>query len=91
MPDLLLLNLNMPKKDGRRCIQEIRSQANLKHIPIVVLSTSGADKDVRQCYQIGVNSFMQKPSNFDDLVALMTNLAHYWFNSVKLVRHGKTA
>lgn len=84
LPDLLLLDLNMPRKDGRECIAEIRGDESLKHIPIVVLTTSQADEDVLASYRLGVNSFITKPVTFDKLVETVRTMAEYWIRFVRL-------
>jgi CheY-like chemotaxis protein len=83
-PGLILLDLNMPKKDGREALKEIKADPDLRQIPIVVLTTSKAEEDIYRSYDLGVNSFITKPVSFDGLVFVMTTLAHYWFQIVKL-------
>jgi CheY-like chemotaxis protein len=84
LPGLILLDLNMPKKDGREALGEIKSNDRLKHIPIVVLTTSKAEIDIVRTYNLGVNSFITKPVTFDGLVEIMQALNRYWFNIVTL-------
>ena len=83
-PGLILLDLNMPKKDGRECLREIKSDAKLCDIPIVVLSTSREDVDIARSYQLGVNSFIAKPVTFSGLVDALKVMGHYWFELVEL-------
>lgn len=83
-PHLILLDLNMPLKDGREVLQEIKSDPALRRIPVVVFSTSKADTDIRQVYELGANSFVTKPALFGDLVKLMQRLSEYWFETVHL-------
>ena len=83
-PGLILLDLNMPKKDGREALREIKGSSHLRHIPIIVFTTSQAEEDVLRTYDLGVNSFITKPVKFDDLVRIMRELGHYWFEIVKL-------
>lgn len=83
-PGLILLDLNMPKKDGREALAEIRSDPNLRHIPVVVLTTSKAEEDIYRTYDLGVNSFITKPVSFDGLVEVMRTLGKYWFEIVRL-------
>ncbi len=83
-PGLILLDLNMPKKDGREALREIKSDPDLKRIPIVVLTTSKADEDIYRSYDLGVNSFITKPVSFDGMVYIITSLAQYWFQIVRL-------
>src|SRR3954470_9150826 len=70
-PGLILLDLNMPRKDGREALREIKSDPTLRHIPIVVLTTSKAEEDIYRTYELGVNSFITKPVTFDGLVKVM--------------------
>ncbi|MBI4681669.1 MAG: response regulator [Nitrospirae bacterium] len=83
-PGLILLDLNMPKKDGREALKEIKADQNLRHIPIVVLTTSKAEDDIFKTYRLGANSFITKPVSFESLVDVMKTLANYWFQIVKL-------
>ena len=83
-PGLVLLDLNMPRKDGREALREIKSDPRLRRIPIVVLTTSRAEEDILNTYDLGVNSFCTKPVTFDGLVTLMKTMACYWFQIVEL-------
>ena len=83
-PGLILLDLNMPRKDGREALREIKSNPNLRHIPIVVLTTSKAEEDIYRTYDLGVNSFITKPVTFEGLVGVMRALGRYWFEIVEL-------
>lgn len=83
-PGLILLDLNMPKKDGREALKEIKEDPKLRSIPIVVLTTSKEEEDIYRTYNLGVNSFITKPVAFESLVKIMKTLAHYWFEIVKL-------
>ena len=83
-PGLILLDLNMPRKDGREALREIKSDPELRQIPVVVLTTSKADTDVRRIYELGANSFISKPVTFDALINAMRILGQYWFGAVKL-------
>lgn len=83
-PGLILLDLNMPKKDGREALKEIKDDADLRQIPIVVLTTSKAQEDIYRTYDLGVNSFITKPVSFDGLVDVMKALSAYWFSIVSL-------
>lgn len=85
-PGLILLDLNMPRKDGREALQEIKEDPDLRAIPVVVLTTSKAEEDVVRTYQLGVNSYIQKPVTFDRLVRVMQELSRYWFELVELPR-----
>lgn len=83
-PGLILLDLNMPRKDGREALAEIRADPELRRIPIVVLTTSQAEEDVLSTHDLGVNSFITKPVTFDGLVKVMNTFGHYWFEIVTL-------
>jgi CheY-like chemotaxis protein len=83
-PGLILLDLNMPKKDGRESLKEIKDDPRLRTIPVVVLTTSRADTDISRIYELGANSFISKPVSFDSLVEVMKILGRYWFEVVEL-------
>jgi CheY-like chemotaxis protein len=83
-PGLILLDLNMPKMDGREALKLIKEDATLRDIPIVVLSTSRLDQDIIRSYQLGVNSFITKPVTFTGLVDAMNVLGRYWLEIVEL-------
>ena len=83
-PALVLLDLNMPRKDGREALRELKSDPDLRKIPVVVLTTSRADTDVAKIYELGANSFISKPFQFEALVTVMKTLALYWFQTVEL-------
>ena len=83
-PGLILLDLNMPRKDGREALMEIRSDETLRHIPIVILTTSKAEEDIYRTYNLGVNSYITKPVTLMSLVDLMKILSTYWFEIVLL-------
>ena len=84
LPGLILLDLNMPKKDGREALKEIKSDEKLRRIPIVVLTTSKAEEDIFRSYDLGVNSFIVKPVTFENLVESVRVVTDYWFHIVKL-------
>lgn len=84
LPGLILLDLNMPRKDGRDALREIKSDPRLQRIPIVVLTTSKAEEDILRTYNLGVNSFITKPVTFEALVGIVRTLAQYWFEIVAL-------
>ena len=83
-PGLILLDLNMPKKDGREALKEIKADPELRKTPVVVLTTSKADTDIGSIYELGANSFISKPVSFDSLVEVMKVLGRYWFEIVEL-------
>lgn len=84
LPGLILLDLNMPRKDGREALAEIKSDPRLKQIPVVVLTTSKAEEDIFRSYNLGVNSFISKPVSFNSLVEVMRGIGRYWFEIVAL-------
>ena len=83
-PGLILLDLNMPRKDGREALQEIKSDASLRSIPVVVLTTSEAELDILRSYDLGVNAFVTKPVTFDDLARAIRVITDFWFELVRL-------
>lgn len=83
-PRLILLDLNMPKKDGREVLREIKADPDLRRIPVVVLTTSQADTDIGGVYELGANSFVSKPVKFEALVKVMKAMDQYWFGIVEL-------
>jgi CheY-like chemotaxis protein len=84
VPGIILLDLNMPKMDGREALAEIKADANLRKIPVVVLTTSKDEEDVMRTYDLGVNSFITKPVTFAGLVEVMQTWTRYWFEIVEL-------
>ena len=84
LPGLILLDLNMPRKDGREALKEIKADPELRRIPIVVLTTSKAEEDIVRTYDLGVNSYVTKPVTFKSLVELIKILGCYWFEVVEL-------
>jgi CheY-like chemotaxis protein len=87
-PGLILLDLNMPKMDGREALARIKGDPDLRRIPIVVLTTSKAEEDIVRTYDLGVNSFISKPVTFEELAEAMQTLACYWFDLVELPEDG---
>jgi CheY-like chemotaxis protein len=83
-PGLILLDLNMPRKDGRTVLKELKSDPELRQIPVVVLTTSKADEDIYKSYDLGVNSYIVKPVTFEALVDILQTLEKYWFEIVEL-------
>lgn len=84
LPGIILLDLNMPRKDGREVLAEIKSNPVFRKIPVIVLTTSSAETDIANAYELGVNSFIQKPVRFNDLVELIQTVIDYWLKIVKL-------
>ncbi len=82
--DLILLDLNMPRKTGMEVLEIIKKEPSLKHIPVVVLSTSQEEDDIIRTYNLGVNSFMTKPISYESLLNAMKILGKYWFEIVEL-------
>ena len=85
-PGLILLDLNMPKKNGREALKEIKTDPALRGIPVVILTTSQAEEDIARSYDMGANSFITKPVTFDGLVEVMKSLRRYWFEIVAVPR-----
>jgi CheY-like chemotaxis protein len=83
-PGLILLDLNMPKKDGREALKEIKSDPILKRIPVIVLTTSKTEEDILRSYDLGVNCFITKPVSFKDLIEVTKSIGQYWFEIVEL-------
>ena len=84
LPGMILLDLNMPRKDGREALQEIKADPRLRFIPVVILTTSKAEEDIFRAYDLGVNSFILKPVTFESLVDITLTLSKYWFEVVEL-------
>lgn len=84
MPELILLDLNMPRKDGREALQEIKTDQRLRHIPVIVLTTSDAQEDVENSYFWGANSFITKPTSYQKLVDVTKAIGQYWFEVVRI-------
>ncbi len=90
-PGLILLDLNMPRKDGREALKEIKSNRDFRHIPIIILTTSHEQDDIIRSYRVGANSFVTKPVSFEDLLNLVENLGRYWLEIVELPREKANA
>ena len=91
-PGLILLDLNMPRKDGRTALKEMKADPDLRQIPVTVLTTSKADEDIFRSYDLGVNSYIVKPVTFEALVDILQTLEKYWFEIVELppdAQHGR--
>ena len=85
-PDLILLDLNMPKKDGREVLNEIKTDPGLRRIPVVILTTSSADEDVLRTYDLGANAYVVKPVNLQQLITVVQSIEDFWFTIVRLPR-----
>lgn len=83
-PDIVLLDLNMPRKDGRQALAEMKSDPGLTHIPVIILSTSENDAGVAQCYRLHANAFLIKPIDLDDFQGLMRTIEAFWLNLARL-------
>ena len=83
-PGLILLDLNMPRKDGREALREIKADKDLRRIPVVILTTSRAEEDMISGYDLGAASYISKPVTFESLVELMKAIDHYWIEFVEL-------
>lgn len=88
-PGLILLDLNMPRKDGREALKDIKSDPKLRRIPVIVLTTSEAELDILRSYDLGVNAFVTKPVTFDGLATAIQRLGQFWFEIVKLPNTAK--
>jgi CheY-like chemotaxis protein len=86
-PDLILLDLNMPRKDGREALRDIKADANLRRIPVVVLTTSKAEEDILRTYDLGAAGYITKPVTFEGLVEAVKTLRKYWLEIVDLPRN----
>lgn len=83
-PDLILMDLNLPKKDGREVLEEIKNDEKLTHIPVVVLTTSEAEKDIVKSYKLHANCYVAKPMGMDQFVEVIKAIENFWFSIVKL-------
>jgi two-component system, chemotaxis family, response regulator Rcp1 len=87
-PDLVLLDLNMPRMDGREMLAEIAADATLRHFPVVILTTSSADREILNMYRLRCSSYVVKPMTFEEFAQAMQSIAEYWFKTVTLP-HGQ--
>jgi two-component system, chemotaxis family, response regulator Rcp1 len=83
-PDLILLDLNLPRKDGREVLAEIKSDPDLKRIPVVILTTSRAETDVLRTYDLHANCYVVKPVDLDQFIGVIRNIEHFWLTAVTL-------
>ncbi|WP_442940440.1 response regulator [Nostoc sp.] len=83
-PDIVLLDLNLPRKDGREVLAEIKADEKLKRIPVVVLTTSQAEEDILKAYNLSANCYITKPVDFDQFVKIVQSIENFWFAIVKL-------
>jgi CheY-like chemotaxis protein len=89
-PDLILLDLNLPRRDGREVLAEIKADPSLAHIPVVVLTTSAADEDVLRSYQLHANAYVTKPVDFDNFIAAIRQIDHFFVSVVRLPAGAQT-
>ena len=85
-PDLILLDLNLPKKDGREVLQEIKQDDRLRHIPVVILTTSQAERDIAESYRLRANAYVTKPVDLEQFLKVVRSIEHFWLEIVKLSR-----
>jgi len=81
MPRFILLDLNMPKKDGREVLKEIKQNSKLKKIPVIIFSTTNNEQEMKRCYELGANSYITKPNNFESLIKTVSALRSYWMHT----------
>jgi CheY-like chemotaxis protein len=84
IPHLILLDLNMPRKDGKQVLRELKESSLFRHIPVIIFSTSKSPEEIRQLYLMGANSFISKPSSFDKLLEVTRTIGQYWVNTATL-------
>jgi two-component system response regulator len=84
MPDLVLLDLNLPRKDGREVLEEIKGDPKLRSIPVCVLTTSDSDMDITRCYDLGANCYITKPIRFEEFIKVIKTLEEFWCTIVKI-------
>jgi len=83
-PDLVLLDLNLPRRDGREVLAEVKADPQLRHIPVVVLTTSAADEDILRSYQLHANAYVTKPVDFDNFIKAIRQIDHFFVSVVRL-------
>lgn len=84
LPRFILLDLNMPKKDGREVLKELKQHTNLKKIPVVIFSTTNNEQEMRRCYELGANSYITKPNSFEGLLKTVAALRSYWMYTTNI-------
>jgi CheY-like chemotaxis protein len=87
IPDLILLDLNLPLKDGREVLAELKQDSELRRIPVIVLTTSRAESDISACYALHANSYIAKPVDLGEFERVIEDIRRYWFGRVQLIRH----
>ena len=88
-PDLIILDLNLPRKDGREILAEIKNDHYLKNIPVIVLTVSESEEDIEKCYNLHANCYINKPFDLDEFIIIIKNIENFWLNIVKLPPHKK--
>jgi chemotaxis family two-component system response regulator Rcp1 len=83
-PDIVILDLNLPRKDGREVLREIKGDDSLRRIPVVILTTSSSDRDIGECYDSYANCFLTKPIDFDEFIDVVRSMEHFWISVVRL-------
>lgn len=83
-PDLILLDINLPKVDGHKVLETLKSEPDLKRIPVIMLTNSGSDSDVLKAYDHHANAYIQKPTDMSDFFTIVQRVEHFWLNAVKL-------
>lgn len=83
-PRFILLDLNMPKKDGREALKEIKQHDVYKRIPVVIFTTTNNDAEIRRCYDLGANTYIVKPANFESLLTVLTDIRNYWIHTARV-------
>jgi two-component system response regulator len=84
LPRFILLDLNMPKKDGREVLKEIKQNSVLKKIPVIIFSTTNNEQEMRRCYELGANSYITKPNSFENLIKTVAALRSYWIHTTSI-------
>lgn len=87
-PDLIILDLNLPKKDGRQVLEEIKADDSLKRIPVLIMSSSKAEQDIIRSYDLHANCYIVKPGDLDELLSVVKSIGDFWLTIVKLPREG---
>jgi CheY-like chemotaxis protein len=83
-PDLILLDLNLPKKDGREVLREIKEDKSLHSIPVIILTTSNAEKDILEAYDLHANAYVTKPLDFNQFIIVVESIVNFWLGVVRL-------
>lgn len=83
-PRFILLDLNMPKKDGREVLKELKQDSELRKIPVVIFSTTNNEQEMRRCYELGANSYITKPNSFENLLKIVSTLRGYWMQTATI-------